>query len=256
MKTKSNQNAERTARGIEHLQRLKREHPNIVNIDATVRDVLLPRLDALTDPQVTFAELEDVFLAAAEAGEITFRATNGKFKSAGRCSAAEWLELLTLNKPLTAAEKERRMTSAEYLAAHPEAGEKIITQREVDTIRRLAKTALESNPDVDLEGVAGRQNLRRLVDEVQGPVTVQSVHAAIARLRAGRKLMLVPSARVEGSITTYVEGGGHPDRITTALALDGSEKDALRREIAAMSAEQLRARLNVDPAFAESVNNL
>jgi len=252
---------ERDAQGRAHIVRLQKLHPNVVNWPRTLVDALLPRLREVVDPQVTYAELESVFLAAAEAGEITFRAQDGKFRTAERCSADEWTKLLNPPKPLNATEKEQQriasLSADEYAREFP--AEMETNPRDVAAVKQAMQTVLANYPQIMLSGPEGRSNIRKFQQWFEGKrVSTQAAALCIDELLAKRELMtdstLTPT---QANITRYVRGEGHPDpTAVVALVNDGSENDALRAEIKRMTADEFRERLSSDETFADSVNNL
>lgn len=259
MRTK--QNAERDARGIEHIKRLRREHHNVVNFEDTITKAVLPRLNAIQNAQVTYAELSNCFLAAAEAGEMTFRGQDGKFASAGKCSAETWIALLHPPKPLTPAEKEQRridsLSAADYAREFPP--EESVNPRDVTTIRQIMRFALDAHPEVILSGAEGRSNIRKFTQWFEGKtVNVEAAQDCLRQLLAANELMidraLLP---VRGQVTQHTIGSGHPEPTAViALVNDGTKKDALRAEIRQMDADEFRERLSKDGVFADAVNNL
>jgi hypothetical protein len=258
---RAKQNAERDARGIEHIKCLRREHHNVVNFEDTITKAVLPRLNAIPNAQVTYAELSDCFLAAAEAGEVTFRGTDGKFRSSQNCSAAEWQELVSPPKPFTAAEKEAKridsLSAAEYAKEFPP--EQETSPRDVATIRQIMRFALDSHPEVILSGAEGRSNIRKFQRWFDGKdVNFEAARDCLRQLLAANELMidraLLP---VRGQVTQHTIGSGHPEPTAViALVNDGTEKDALRAEIRRMDADEFRERLSKDGVFADAVNNL
>jgi len=261
MKAKSNQNAERFARIQKAIQRLKTEHYNVVGIDEMIMQTLLPRLNAIPNPAYVYAEVEDCFLAAAEAGQVVFRGQDGKFVSAGKCNAETWTTLLNPPKPMTAAEKETKrinsLSAEEYAREFPPETE--VNPRDVAAVKQAMATVLANHPQIMLSGPEGRSNIRKFQEWFEGKrVSTQAAKNCIDELLAQRALMtdstLIPT---QANVTRYIRGEGHPEPTAViALVNDGTVNDSLRAEIKRMSADELRERLSSDETFADAVNNL